>query len=143
VSPSAFLERGAPPGEKDLDLALGGSRGLWDRLLAALASEAPVVGKWSFSGKSHGWLLRVMRGRRTVVYLIPSPGRFVASFALSGKACEAARASDLPRAVMTMIEDAPIDAEGRNVRIEVRAASDLAVVLKVASLAFPRPAPLP
>jgi hypothetical protein len=43
VSPSAFLERIAPPGTKELEAVLGGSRALWDRLLAVVLKVASLA----------------------------------------------------------------------------------------------------
>src|SRR6476646_9906186 len=111
--PSVFLERGSIPDERSLDAALGGASGLWARLRARLAAEcAPLSEKWSYSGKSHGWLLQLRHKRRTVLYLVPCPGYFVASFALSERACRAAREAGLPAGVLAIIERAPKYAEG-------------------------------
>ena len=92
MSPSAFLDRGSPPGERGLEAVLGEGSSLWAELRAHLSSEfAPLSEKWSFSGKSHGWILQMRQKQRTVLYMVPCPGYFVASFALSEKACQAAR----------------------------------------------------
>jgi len=69
-----------------LVIALGGNALL--RRGERLASEhAPVTETWSFSGKSHGWLLRLAHRKKALVYLVPCPGAFVASCALSDEAC--------------------------------------------------------
>jgi Protein of unknown function (DUF3788) len=135
MSPSAFLDRGSPPNERALETALGEASGLWAELLARLASEfAPLHEQWSFSGKSHGWILRVRQRQRTVLYMVPCPRYFVASFALGERACRAARASKLPARVLEVIEHAPSYAEGRGVRLEVRNRKDLASVEQLASI---------
>lgn len=135
MSPSAFLDRGSPPSERELKATLGKASGLWVELRADLSSEfAPLNGKWSFSGKSHGWLLQLRHKRRTVVYMVPCPGYFVASFALGEKVCQAAQESGLPERVLEIIQHAPKYPEGRGVRLEVRNKKDLANVEAVASI---------
>ena len=134
--PSAFLERDAPPDERSLTRVLGRASATWQRLRADLvAAGGPLEEKWSFSGKSHGWILKVSRKKRTIVYLIPCAGHFVASFALNARACAAAREAELPAALRAAIARAPAYAEGRGVRLEVRARKDLAPVEALAALA--------
>ena len=135
MSPSVFLDRGSPPGTRDLGVVLGKTSTLWAELKTDLASEfAPLTEKWSFSGKSHGWLLQLRWKDKTVVNLVPCQGYFVASLALGEKACEAAERGGLPEPLQEAIRHAPKYPEGRGVRIEVRAKKDLASVTKLASL---------
>lgn len=135
MSPSAFLDRGSPPSERALEAVLGKGNGLWVELRADLSSEfAPLNGKWSFSGKSHGWILQLRQKQRTVLYMVPCPGYFVASFALGEKACQAAHGSRLPTRVLEIIQHAPKYPEGRGVRLEVRNKKDLANVEALASI---------
>lgn len=114
---------------------LGTAHDLWVALHADLSADfAPLTGKWSFSGAAHGWLLQLRQKRRTVLYLVPGQGCFVASFALSENACEAARASALPKPVLDVIAQATKYSEGRGVRIDVRKQSDLANVTALAAI---------
>jgi hypothetical protein len=133
MPPSAFLDRGSPPSERALVAILGKGNGLWAALRAHLTSDfAPLSETWSFSGKSHGWILQLRQKQRTVLYMVPCPGYFVASFALGEKACSAADGSGLPTRLLEIIQHAPKYAEGRGVRIEVRNKKDLAHVQALA-----------
>lgn len=135
MSPSAFLDRGSPPSERELEAVLGKASGLWVELRADLSSEfATLNGKWIFSGTSHGWLLQLRHKRRTVLYMVPCPGYFVASFALGEKVCQAAQGSGLPGRVLEIIQHPPKYPEGRGVRLEVRNKKDLAHVEALASI---------
>ena len=108
---------------------------MWAELRADISSEfAPLTEKWSFSGKSHGWILQLRQKRKTVLYMVPCPGYFVASFALGEKACQAAQGRSLPAQVLKTIQDAPKYPEGRGVRLEVRNKKDLANVGELASI---------
>ena len=135
MSPSAFLDRGSPPSEQELEVVLGRSSSLWAELRTDLASDfAPLSEKWSFSGKTHGWILRLQQKKRTVLYMVPCPGYFVASFALGEKAYQTAHASRLPARVLEILQHAPKYPEGRGVRLEVRVGKDLSNVEALAAI---------
>jgi hypothetical protein len=72
--------------------------------------------------------------KRNIVYLSPCRGCFRASFALGDKAVQAARRSGLPAGVIKIIGQVKRYAEGTAVRIEVKAAKDIAVVEKLAAV---------
>lgn len=73
-----------------------------------------------------GWSLRLKREARNIVYLSPSQSRFMASFALSDKAMQAARACRFPKHVLKIIAEAKKYAEGTAVRIAVSGPEDVA-----------------
>ncbi len=135
MSPSVFLDRGSLPGPGDVEAALGDARARWAELESGLRSMfAPLTEHWSYSGKSLGWLLQLKRGKTTVVNLVPGRGDFVASLALTARACEAAEASDLSPATKAVVRESPKYSEGRGVRIAVRTRRDVADVLKLAAI---------
>ncbi len=57
---------------------------------------------------------------------------FLASFALGGKAVQTARSSDLPAAIMQVVDTAQKYAEGRGVRLRVTSARDVRNIEKLA-----------
>ena len=114
---------------------LGRAGALWERLREHLASEfGPLAEKWSFSKTTNRWLLQLKRKQRTVVYLSPCRGHFLASFALGEKACAAAEHGGLPASLLAVIEAAPRYPEGRGVRLEVRSGKDVANVATLAAI---------
>lgn len=131
----AFIGRTEAPAEAAVAAAMGGSvKALWDELLSALAETGATTREWTSYSPKAGWSLRLKRGKRAIVYLSPSEGAFLASFALGGKAMEVARQSGLPARALKLLEEAPRYAEGTAVRVEVKAARDVAVVKKLASI---------
>jgi hypothetical protein len=119
----ALTDRARPPGEKELAATLGRAAAAWRDLRTRVENTcAPIEPEWGFST---GWSLRLKRGKRVLVYMLPCEGHFLASFALGEKAVAAATAARLPAAVLATVEAAPRYAEGRGVRFEVRTAAQV------------------
>ena len=130
---SAFDDESNPPQDADLAATLGGTFVFWNELKKLIASRfAPLSIEWGFSSKKTGWGLRLKREKRTILYMTPCEGYFLASFALGEKAVKVARESDLPVSVLEVIDSARKYAEGRGVRLEVRSAEDVRNVEKLA-----------
>jgi hypothetical protein len=123
---SAFDDKAKEPTKRDLKLTLGRSSGHWDNLIAYIASEyAPLDSKWNFAGAAWGWSLRLKQEKRTVLYMTPCKEYFYVGSVLGEKAVTAARRTDLPDMVLSLIDQAKKYAEGRAVRLEVRNKKDL------------------
>jgi len=130
---SVFVDKSRPPRDDDLAATLGSTFVFWNELKRLIASRfAPLSVEWGFSSKKTGWGLRLKREKRTILYMAPCKGYFLASFALGEKAVEAARKSDLPASVLKVIDSAKKYAEGRGVRLEVRSTEDVRNVEKLA-----------
>lgn len=114
---------------------LGPASSLWDALRAQLAADVgPLAERWNFTKSTNRWSLQLRRNKRTVVYLVPCRGHFLAAFALGEQACAAAKTGALPASVLRIIERAPRYPEGRGVRLEVRSAKDVAHVASLAAI---------
>lgn len=123
---SALDDRTAPPTAESLGSVLGRASAAWADLVAHLATaHGPVTQEWRFTSPKNGWTLKVAGPKRTLLYLIPCRGHFLAGIVLGEKAVAAARASNLPAAVIAAIEAARPYAEGRGIRLEVRTLKDV------------------
>jgi hypothetical protein len=132
---NAFIGRTTPPSDADLERALGGSKPVWDRLIAEMASEHDAaLREWKSYSIKAGWSLRLKRGPRTVAWLVPCEGCFQVALILGDKALLAARQSRLPARVLAMLDEAPRHPEGTGIRLPVTGAKDLPVVKKLATL---------
>lgn len=88
---SAFDDKSKPPQEAALTATLGSAWPLREELRSLIATSfTPLIQQWGFSSKSTGWGLRLKREPRTVLYMTPCQGTFLASFALGEKAVAAA-----------------------------------------------------
>lgn len=132
---NAFIGNPSMPTGAELAAELGKTKALWDQVIADLADDLKVDGQeWKSYSKKAGWSLRLKRAERIIVYLSPCRGSFLASFALGGKAVEAARKTKLPEKAVKIIDEARRYAEGTAVRIEVKTVGDVAIVKKLAAI---------
>src|ERR1700757_1236285 len=130
---NAFVVKPEQPSDCELATALGPSKGLWDQLIVGLAKEYEIgTHEWNCYSRKAGWALKLKHGDRTIVYLSPSHGCFMASFALGDRAIQAARKSNLPKRVIKIISESKRFAEGTAVRIDVNQAEDIEVVKRLA-----------
>jgi hypothetical protein len=107
----------------------------WTAIVKQAASDyQPLDQSWGFSGTAWGWSLRLRQKKRTIMYLTPCKGYFIAGFALGEKALRAAREADLDESTLALIDGARKYAEGRAVRIEVRRKRDRGQVIKLAAI---------
>ena len=128
----SFDDKAKAPDDKALAKGLGASKDLWDELVGHIKAEyPPVTEAWGFY---KAWSLRLKQKKRTIVYLLPRDGFFLCAFVYGGKAAEAAGLAKLPRAVMKEIEAAPVYAEGRGFRLEVRTAKDIETMKTLAAI---------
>jgi hypothetical protein len=132
---SAFDDKAKPPRAGDLKRTLGRAGAHWDGLTAHLAAEyAPLEETWNFAGANWGWSLRLKQKKRTVLYMTPCKGLFLAGFALGEKAVKAAHESPLPGSILKVIDEAKKYAEGRGVRIEIKSKKGLEIAKKIAAI---------
>jgi hypothetical protein len=131
-----FDDKARTPDDKTLTEALGPAKILWDEIVRHCAAAYPPLAEvWGFY---KSWSLRLKRKDRTIVYLLPGEGAFRCAFVLGGKAAEAARRAKLPKAVLKAIEEAPVYAEGRGFRLEVKSPRDVETMKILAAIKMAR-----
>ncbi len=128
----SFDDKAKAPDDKALAKGLGPAKKLWDEFVRHIADTyPPVTEAWGFY---KAWSLRLKRKKRTIVYLLPREGFFLCAFVFGGKATAAARQAKLPKAVVKAIDEAPVYAEGRGFRLEVRTARDVETMKALAAI---------
>ncbi len=133
--PNAFIGKARKPTEAELALELGPSKELWDRVITELAEENGVnEQEWSSYSPKAGWSLRLKRKKRTIVWLGPRHGCFLAAFILGDKAVKAARESEIDRRMKKILADAPRYAEGTGIRLEIKKQKDLSIIKHLAAI---------
>jgi hypothetical protein len=123
---NAFIGKAAAPSDAELAAELGAAHDVWERI----RSEVPLPGEWHSYSKKAGWSMRLKRGDRNIVYLIPGRGEVEVSFALGDRAVAAAK----ERGLAKMVEGAKRYAEGTAVRFAVKSPKDVATVKKLVEI---------
>ncbi len=132
---SILDDKSKKPTDNDLAEVLGQTKKLWDDLADHATKEyEPVIQEWVYGGKNYGWALRLKDKKRPIFYLIPCQRYFLCAFVFGQKATEAARQSDLPKDILTTINEAKIYAEGRGFRLEVRKKQDVGIMKGLAAI---------
>jgi Protein of unknown function (DUF3788) len=132
---SIFDDKSKPPKDAELATALKDTFLFWNELKKLIALRfKPLSTEWGFTSTTTGWGMRLKNKDRTILYMIPRAGHFLASFALFEKAVKAAHEDDLPVSVLRINDNAKKYAEGRGVRIEVRNGRDVRNVEKLATI---------
>jgi hypothetical protein len=135
MSPKKPAAKPGAPTAAALARALGDTKPLWYELVAHLeATYAPVTPEWKASRTSPLGFLRLIRKKRTILYLLPRDGHFLTAFVFGEKAAAAVRASDVPAPVVTALNEARVYAEGRGIRLETRTPQDVATMKKLAAI---------
>lgn len=119
------------PDDAALARLLGPTKARWDGLLERAGGLTPA---WKFYGEKYGWQLKLLRGKKALLYLVPRDGRFTASFPLTEAAFQALRASDLPAGFIREVEGAKQYPEGRPARVEVTSAASAALARRLLAL---------
>ena len=131
-NPNAFIGKTTLPTPEEVSAALGSTAEEWQQLVGWLAGQGAVDQEWKSSSPKYGWSLRLKRKKRTIIYLGPCDGCFRVAFVLGDRAVAAARQSDLPNAVLKLLDEAPRYAEGTGLRLMVNGSEDLAAIRNLA-----------
>jgi len=135
MSTSVFIEKEVEPDEASLTEALGQTGVYREALSRYLETEyGPLVEKWKYYGQKSGWLLKTLRKKRNLFFLIPLQGYFRVIFVFGDKAVSAVEQSDLPGEIVETLKNARKYAEGRGLSIDVKGPEDLEHVKKLVGI---------
>jgi hypothetical protein len=130
---NAFVGQKEKPTDAELAAALGASKPAWDDLVAHMAAEhGATTQEWRCYSIKTGWSVKLMKGKRNLVWIAPCDGCFQAAVILGGKAMAAARAGDPPARLLAVLDKAEKYPEGYGMRLRIRTVKDLAVVKQLA-----------
>jgi len=120
------------PDAAALGAQLGAAKATWDDVVAHLERvRGSAALEWKHYGARLGWQLKVTRGRKALLYLIPHEGRFVVATALGPAELALLHASGLPAELIRDIEAGRALPEGKAARVEVRNGCDAALAKRL------------
>lgn len=119
---SVFSDKEIVPGDQNLSIELKENYDLWNSIRDYVRKKAPnSMEEWKYSGKKFGWSFRVNDKKRVIVYLLPREAYFKVAFVFGQKATDAIMDSTISDTIKNELLSAKAYAEGRGIRIDVRA----------------------
>lgn len=125
---NAFINKPRRPSETELKLALRPVKAYWDRLIEEAREMGVADQEWKSYSPKYGWTLRLKKQKRTILYLSPAVGYFLASLVLGDRAVEAARRGGLSKGELKILGTAARYPEGTAIRIDVKKQQDIKTV---------------
>jgi hypothetical protein len=131
-NPNAFIGKTVMPTAEEVAAALGKTAEQWKELVDWFSEQGVTEQEWKSYSVKAGWSVRLKIKKRNIVYLSPCSGCFHIGFIFGDKAIAAARQSNLNKATLKLIDEAPRYPEGTGLRLTVKASKDLAAIRKLA-----------
>jgi len=131
-NPNAFIGKASTPTTKEVAAVLGKTAVLWKELVDWFDEQGATGQEWTSYSSKAGWSLRLKVKKRNIVYFAPCSGCFRIAFIFGDKAMAAARQSNLSKAMLKLLDEAPRYPEGTGLRLIVKAQKDLAAIRKLA-----------
>lgn len=126
MSISAIDDLSVEPTEEDVASVLDAATVPWTLLLNWLEESAGIDRlEWRSSGSKYGWSLRGIKGKRTIVYLIPQQSAFLVGLVLGDRAMKVVGQTKLSAPVAQTIATAKKYGEGTGFRLPVKSTDDL------------------
>ncbi len=117
------------PAEEQVDAALGPVREIWNGIIEEIARKfQPLDREWKTSKTTFGWVHLLKHKKRTLLYMLPEQGQFLAAVVLGERAVGIALNSSLPDEIKKLIAEARPYAEGRGIRFPVNSPADIKTV---------------
>lgn len=118
---SYFDNKDKKPDAEGLKKVLGGCYTVWNTIYDYVYLKYPeAFEEWSFGGAKYGWNYRLKDKKRAIVYLTPRENYLVVALVYGEKATNMALLATISEAIKDIIKTAPVYAEGRGFRIEVK-----------------------
>jgi len=129
---SVFKDKSAKPDAIRLIKAIGDTAKSWEAIKKHIGENYGAVNEeWKFYGASSGWTLKALLKKRNLFFLTPLQGYFRVSFVFGDKAVAVVEKSDLPKELIGTLKSARKYAEGRGIRVDIRAPNDVEIVKKL------------
>ena len=115
--------------------ALGAAYSMWADIVGVVEELAsPLDIEWKPSELAFGHVCLLRHKKRTLLYLLPEKTRITVAIVLGERAYGLAMASTLSVAVKKSLSEARPYAEGRGIRVPVKASRDLAAIRKLVAI---------
>lgn len=130
-----LLDKSALPNDAVLKDTLGKSFKFWLEIKeGVIKNYGPVKEEWKFYSAKSGWTMKLLSGKRNLLFISPFKGYFLASFIFGEKGVESVLKSGVDERIKEDLKGAVKYAEGRGVAIEVRSGKNGEDVLELVKI---------
>lgn len=120
MSGSIFNEHLIEPDEKMLMSEIGSVYSIYKSIESEVREfKHGVQPIWKFYGKKNGWLLKLMSGKRNVLFIVPQKGYFRISFTFGNSLFDEIKNSDVNENIKNDFFQTKKYAEGRTIQLSV------------------------
>jgi len=113
-----FVDKTTEPQDKDMEIALGSTYPLFEEIVKYLVdTHKDIRPEWKQYSKKMGWQLKLFKGKRNIMFVVPFEGSFIVYFIFGDKAVQQVMESDLPDEIKTELQNAKKYMEGRGINI--------------------------
>jgi hypothetical protein len=137
MSKGAFTDKQHPPTPRQISVALGRCRPVWDSLVKHVRAAHQARGELKFYGRNFGWAIRFRRGAKNLLALYPDQGSFTAQVIMSEGDVELSRKLKLSKRVRDAIDAAHPFPEGRWIYFSIRSTREVADMEALIALKSP------
>lgn len=115
-----FVDRTTEPQDKDMEMALGSTYPLFEKIVEYLVDTyKDIRPEWKQYSKKTGWQLKLLKGKRNIMFVVPFEGYFIVYFTFGDKAVQQVMESDLPDEIKTELQNAKKYMEGRGLNLSI------------------------
>lgn len=135
MSASIFNDKSSEPDSERLYATLGQKAAFWNDFRNYIESRyGPLHDDWKYYNPKSGWLLKVLKKKRNLFFMIPLKGAFHITFVFGDKAVSAVQKSDLPQKIKEELQDARKYMEGRGLRVAVNNQDDVKIIKELVEI---------
>ena len=129
---SIFTDKSKVPTDNDLKTAISTTFLFWNDIKDYVYKQYPNgVEDWNYPGSKYGWSFRIKDKKRAIIYFLPRDGFFKVAFVFGQKAMDKILESDIKSEIVEELKAARVYGEGRGIRIDIKAESDISDVKKL------------
>jgi len=120
MSVNYFVDKATEPQDEELEIALDSTYPLFEKIFNYLVDvHKNIRPEWKQYSKKMGWQLKLLKGKRNIMFMVPFDGYFIVAFIFGDKAVGKVMESDLPEEIKTELHDAKKYMEGRVINITI------------------------
>ncbi len=125
MSVTYFEDKTREPQESELEVALGSTYPFFKEIFKHLEdNHEDIRPEWKHYGKKTGWLLKLFKGKRNILFVVPFEGSFNVNFTFGDKAVQQVMESDLSDEIKIEWQNAKKYMEGRVVNFSITKDTD-------------------